>query len=194
LTVLNLGINFPYGDRRGRPAELKDGRLTGVHSWQIEFVDVGGQLHAGVGSDFREPLPGIAMLTHLEIDGRNPSGDRRPDNEAVERTVYDVQIAAQDAELPVNVGQEPVTQLGLPFVAFRLDGLELFVVAELVRDYVALLRRHATQGGYGIAARGRAFESHEAIADFRKGPIVRQPVLLECDLVLLKLRDRLVQL
>ncbi len=130
----------------------------------------------------------------FEIDRGDETLDGGAHDQSRQLRLHDVEVAAQVAQLAVNVGKEPIAQIRLPLAAGGLNGMQASVVGELVRDFVTLLFRGRAAGDEAFAARGGAREFDEHVLDLRQRALVRQRVLLERDLVLLQLGDRLIEL
>jgi hypothetical protein len=94
----------------------------------------------------------------------------------------------------MNVGQQTIAKIGLPAATFRLDRLEISIISKLVGDFVPLLRGEHSVSSQVCAAFGSALQSQDVVFDFHQRAIVRKLTLLQCDLILLQLRQGLVEL
>src|SRR5688572_15242628 len=72
--------------------------------------------------------------------------------------------------------------------------MQATVVRQLVRDFVTLLAGSRAASDQPFTSRGRACEGNESVLDLDQCAVVRKPILLECDRILLELRDCLIEL
>src|SRR6185369_12299816 len=92
LSVFHLGINATDLDRYGRVPKLHVGSLSHAHARQIKLIHFRRELESRFRSDLREPPAALAVLTHFQIELREPPRHRGTNNQVVEFAAHDTEI------------------------------------------------------------------------------------------------------